>query len=159
MKSRGCRVCWRTPTAVLKAGSIRAVRASHSVTREELQRLPIQPLQLHYAPQARALRKIEGNDLVLSDAVQVPVGAKPKTARFAKLGRLAGREDPHQVSIRSVVFAHARDGICRTERMFTPPHDVTVRRDQQIQGTQVWVGHQSQGPGTVAGSDRDNRVV
>src|SRR5580658_3984275 len=107
MKSRGCRACWRTPTAVSRAASIRAARVSRSVTREELQRLPIQPLELHYAAQARARRKIEGDDLVLSDAVEVPVRTKPKTARFPKLGRLGGRENPHKMPIRSVVFAHA----------------------------------------------------
>src|SRR5580700_11434243 len=119
MKNQACRACWRTPTAASKAASIRAARVSRSVTREELQRLPIQALALHHATQARARRKIEGDDLVLSDAVEVPVRTKPKTARFPKLSQPDGREDPHQVSIRSVVFAHARHGICRTERMFT----------------------------------------
>jgi hypothetical protein len=79
--------------------------------------LPIQPRELHYGAQARARRKIEGDDLVLSDAVEMPV--RTKTARFPKLGQLGGRKDPHKVPIRRVVFPYARHSICRTERMLT----------------------------------------
>jgi|SRR5580700_732413 hypothetical protein len=46
-------------------------------SREECQRLPIQPLELHCGTQARTIRKIEGDDLVLSDAVEVPLRTKP----------------------------------------------------------------------------------
>ena len=46
------------------------------VASEERQRLPIQALQLHCGSQARALRKIEGDDLVLSDAVEMTVRTK-----------------------------------------------------------------------------------
>jgi hypothetical protein len=40
-------------------------------------RLPIQPLELHSGTQACALRKIEGDDLVLSDAVEMSDRTKP----------------------------------------------------------------------------------
>ena len=63
------------------------------------------------------------------------------------------------MSIRGVVFAHARHGICRTERVLTCHHDVTVGRNREIQRAEVWIAHEAKGPGTLAGRERDNRVV
>ena len=87
--------------------------------RKEHQRLAVQSGKSHCGPQTSAAIGIERDDLVLGDAVEMPVWTKPETPRLPKQSRLGGKEDTHKVSIRSVVFAHARHSICRTERMLT----------------------------------------
>ena len=54
---------------------------------EECRCLAVQAGEPHNRSQAFAAREIEGDDLVLCDAVETAVGTEAEAARFAEFGR------------------------------------------------------------------------
>jgi hypothetical protein len=86
------------------------------------------------APQAFAGREIERDNLVLGDAVEVPIGTKAQSARLAERDRAGWRERADEVSVRGVVFANGRNGIWRAERALGNDN-VAVGCDRDGQGS------------------------
>jgi hypothetical protein len=48
-------------------------------------------------------------------AIEIVIGTEAKTARSAKFGEPCGTKDPHEMSVRAVVFTDRRHGIGRSK--------------------------------------------
>lgn len=57
------------------------------------------PCRSHCASETFAVYKIESDNLVLSDAIEIVVRIKPQTARFAKFGGPVCGKDAHKMSV------------------------------------------------------------
>ena len=65
--------------------------------------------------QKHAGHEIKGHNLVPGDAIEIVIGTEAKTARSAKFGEPRGTKDPHEMSVRAVVFTDRRHGIGRSK--------------------------------------------
>lgn len=70
---------------------------SDAFLREKRQSLAMQPAKLHHEPKTFAIPKIEGDNFVLGDAIEIAIGTKAKTARLAKFGQPFGTKDAHSL--------------------------------------------------------------
>ena len=97
--------------------------------REKRQSLAVQPRKLQHNPETFAVRKIEGDNFILGDAIEIAIGTKAKTARPAKFGQAFGTKDAYKMSVRGVVFTDRRNGIGRSKRILAGYDDVAIGRD------------------------------
>jgi hypothetical protein len=87
---------------------------------------------LHCGSETFAACKVEDDNLVLRDAIEIAIRTKAQTTRFAKFGRPVGRKDAHKASVFGIVFTDRRDGVCRSEGVFARSDNVAVRADRKI---------------------------
>jgi len=73
--------------------------------------LSIQAWESHDGPQAFAARKVEANDLITGDAIEVSIGSKTQAARFAELSLPIWEENTDEVSVGRIVFPNSGDGV------------------------------------------------
>src|SRR6202041_3678669 len=92
--------------------------------RKKHQGLSIQSPQSRDSPQACGTREVEGNPLVLRDAVEASVGSKAQTARFTELSFTIWRENSDEVAIRRIVFPNACHRVYRAEWMLASNNDI-----------------------------------
>jgi hypothetical protein len=96
---------------------------------EKRQSLAMQPGKSHHRPETFAVCKIEGDNLVLGDAIEIAIGTKAKTTRPTKFGEPFGIKNTHKMSVRGVIFTHRRHGIGRSKRIFARYNNVAIGRD------------------------------
>src|ERR1700747_157114 len=104
------------------------MKAMHFL-REKRQSLAVQPGKFQYGPKPIAIAKIEGDNFVLGDAIEIAVATKAKAARPAKFGRPFGTKDAHEMSVRGVVFTDRRHCIGRSKWILARYDDVAIGRD------------------------------
>src|SRR5579864_3764136 len=104
------------------------MNAIHSL-REKRQSLPVQPRKLHHHPETFAVHKIESNNFVLGDAIEIAIGTEAKSARPAKFAEPVGTKDAHKMSVRSIVFTDRRHGIGSSKRILARYDDVAIGCD------------------------------
>ena len=97
--------------------------------REKRQSLAVQLRKLHHHPKIFPVPKIEGDDFILSDAIESAIGTKAKTARPAKFGHTFGTKDAHKMSVRGVIFTNRRHSIGGSKWILARYDDVAIRRD------------------------------
>lgn len=81
---------------------------------------------MYHRTEEAPLYKVEGEDVVCPDAIQITVGPEPQPARPLKLDTALRDEDAHELSRGRLVFAQARHGIWNTEGPFASDNDVSV---------------------------------
>ena len=99
---------------------------------EERNCLPVQSREPYDGAQTRAGREIEGDDFVLSNTVESPIGRKAQSARPVKLGLTIWREHAHEPSVACVIFPDGRDCVRRSEWALAGNKYVAVWRDHKI---------------------------
>src|SRR6202035_424750 len=77
---------------------------------EKHQRLSVQRGKAHRSSEKCTCREIEGANLVLRTAIEIPVSPKATASLPAKFGRAIRGEDADKLSADGVVFANGRNG-------------------------------------------------
>jgi hypothetical protein len=97
--------------------------------REKLQSLAVQPRKLHHHPETFTVRKIERNNFILGNAIEIAIESEAKTARSAKFGQPFRTKDAYKMSVRGIVFADRGHGIGRSKWILARYDDVAIGRD------------------------------
>jgi hypothetical protein len=107
--------------------------------------LPKQPGQSNDGAKTATTRDVERHNLVLRGAVEIIVGAKAQPTRPSKLREACGREYAYKLPGLRIVFADSRDCVERPERTLTRHQHVAVRRDDEIERTELRILDQPNG--------------
>ena len=102
---------------------------SDAFLREKRQSLAMQSAKLHHEPKTFTIPKIEGDNFVLGDAIEIAIGTKAKTAWPAKFGQPFGMKDAHEMSVCGVIFTDCRHGIGHSKWILARYNDVPIGRD------------------------------
>jgi hypothetical protein len=76
----------------------------------------MQPGKLQHSSKPFAIPKIEDDNFVLGNTIEIAIGTKAKTARPAKFGQPLGTKDAHKMPVRGVVFTDRRHGVERVRK-------------------------------------------
>src|SRR5689334_12449882 len=110
-------------------------------SRKENHSLAVQPSEPRDRPEAVASRKVESNDFILRHAIQPAARVKAQTPRLLKAQVIVRSKNPHQTAVEAIIFADARYRVWRPERMFTAHDDIAIRRDRQVERTELRILH------------------
>src|SRR3984885_11590774 len=126
---------------------------------EKHQRLSVQGGKAHRSSEKCTCREIEGDNLVLRNAIEIAVRPKAKTSWPAKFGRAVRGEDADKLSADGVVFANGRYGVGCAEGVLARHHDVAVGRNSQIERAEFRIVREPGWLAALAGGERDDGVV
>lgn len=110
----------------------------------------MQPGKLHHGPQTFTAVRVERNNLVLGNAVDLAIGSKAQTAGPTKFSRFAGREDTNEMSAPGIVFPHRSHCAGCAERVLARHDDVPVGCNRQIKRAEFRIADQPDGPRNLA---------
>src|ERR1700722_4844690 len=112
------------------------IQTNRLVSWDEHECLPIEPRLPDGRAQTRPGREIEGDNLVLGDAVKAPPMIEAQTTWFAEFRQTRRGQHADQAPIARVVFAHRGHSIRRAEWTFAGDNDIAVRCDRQVEWTE-----------------------
>jgi hypothetical protein len=96
---------------------------------EQYDSLTVQAWQLQDRAEELTAIEVEGDHVLLADAVEAPIRREPDPARFAKAERDVRSEHARERSCGGVVLAQRGAGFWVSEGMLAGNHDVAVARD------------------------------
>jgi len=126
---------------------------------EELECLSVETLHPDDGAEKTSVEKIERDDLIAGDAVEVPLRPEPQSAGPAKSDGAVRREDADKMTIRGIIFPDACDRVGGTERRFAGNHEMPVRRDGEIERAQSGVRHEAGRKELSAWCEDQDRIV
>ena len=109
---------------------------------QQQDRLAIEPAQFRDHPEKRPGREVEGDDLVLADAIELTARSEPQPAGSGELHGGVRCQDADQPTGERVVFADCGPGARRAERPLAGNDEVAVGSDGQVQRAQLGIVNQ-----------------
>src|SRR6202034_801847 len=151
------------PSAKIQRQPALAARTESSkdaaMLRKKRQRLSIQSRESHHGSQAFAARKVEANNLIAGDAIEVSIGSKTQAARSAELSLPIWKENTDEVSVGRIVFPNSCDGAQRAKWTLAGYNEIAIGRDCEIERTQFRICHEPRRLRRSAGSESDYGVI